>query len=98
MIIATGPLMEGELAEHLRRSIGVDYLHFFDAVSPVVTFESIDMNRAYYGNRREEGRDYINCPLDEAGYVSFVKELVTAKRAVRHAFDVQGIGDETEKI
>lgn len=97
VIIATGPLMEGELAEHLRQSIGVDYLHFFDAVSPVVTFESIDMNRAYYGNRREEGRDYINCPLDETGYVSFVKELVTAKRAVRHAFDVQGIGDETAR-
>jgi len=88
IIIATGPLTSDPLAGAIQGFLGQDNLFFFDAVSPVVTFESIDMSKAYFGSRYGKGGDdYINCPLDETGYKTFVKELVEAKKVTPRSFE-----------
>ena len=69
-IIAAGPLMSGEIADELRQIVG-NYLSFFDAAAPIVTYESIDMTRAYRADRYGAGSgdgDYINCPMDRRRY------------------------------
>ncbi|MFA0889432.1 MAG: methylenetetrahydrofolate--tRNA-(uracil(54)-C(5))-methyltransferase (FADH(2)-oxidizing) TrmFO [Synergistales bacterium] len=86
-IIATGPLTSGPMAESLRVLTGEEFLHFFDAVAPVLTRESVDMGKAYKGSRYGQGEDYINCPLDEAEYDALVEGLVTAERAMKHEFE-----------
>ncbi|MBQ1324008.1 MAG: methylenetetrahydrofolate--tRNA-(uracil(54)-C(5))-methyltransferase (FADH(2)-oxidizing) TrmFO, partial [Erysipelotrichaceae bacterium] len=66
-IIAAGPLCEGKLAQELSRLCGNDFLHFYDAVSPIVEKDSIDFNHAYYKSRYDDENpgDYINCPLNK---------------------------------
>jgi methylenetetrahydrofolate--tRNA-(uracil-5-)-methyltransferase len=86
-ILATGPLTSGPMAECLKTLAGEDFLYFYDAVAPVLTRESIDMNRAYKGSRYGQGEDYINCPLEEAEYDALVAALVSAERAMKHEFE-----------
>ncbi|HBG14801.1 MAG TPA: methylenetetrahydrofolate--tRNA-(uracil(54)-C(5))-methyltransferase (FADH(2)-oxidizing) TrmFO, partial [Synergistaceae bacterium] len=86
-IIATGPLTSDPLARSLSRTVGENFLSFFDAVSPVVTAESIDMTRAFRGSRWGPGDDYINCPMTREEYEAFHAALVSAERAPRHDFE-----------
>lgn len=86
-IIATGPLTSEPMAECLRTLTGEEFLHFFDAVAPVLARESIDMGKAYKGSRYGQGEDYINCPLDEAEYDVLVEGLLSAERAMKHEFE-----------
>ena len=86
-IIATGPLTSDPLARSLSRTVGENFLSFFDAVSPVVTAESIDMTRAFRGSRWGPGDDYINCPMTREEYEAFHTALVSAERAPRHDFE-----------
>lgn len=80
-IIATGPLTSDAMISELKRMTSEDDLYFFDATSPTVTLESLDMTRAFWGNRRDsEGTDYLNCPLSVEEFESFHKELVSAER------------------
>ncbi|HBU00667.1 MAG TPA: methylenetetrahydrofolate--tRNA-(uracil(54)-C(5))-methyltransferase (FADH(2)-oxidizing) TrmFO, partial [Thermotoga naphthophila] len=67
--------------------LGDDFLFFFDAVSPIVTFESIDMERAFWGDRFGKGKDYINCPLTKEEYEEFWKALVEAEVIEMEDFD-----------
>ncbi len=86
-VIATGPLTCGALAEDIRAKLGGD-LHFYDASAPIVSRESIDMTRAFTGDRYGRGGDdYINCPLEREEYELFVRELLSAERAVLHDFE-----------
>lgn len=79
LIIASGPLTEGPLAESIQDLSGRDYFHFYDAAAPVVTAESIDMSVAWWASRYDKGEaDYINCPLDEDQYQALVRFLQTA--------------------
>lgn len=91
VIVAAGPLVGEKLAEDLRRRLGEDYLHFHDAVAPIVDGETIDMSKAYWGSRYGKGEsergDYINCPMDKEQYLAFWRELVTAERAPLHDFE-----------
>ncbi len=81
VIIATGPLTSGGLAESIEQKCG-SYLSFFDAASPIVTFESIDMSLAFYGSRYGKGDDdYINCPMNKEEYLAFHEALITAESA-----------------
>ncbi|MDQ0457217.1 methylenetetrahydrofolate--tRNA-(uracil-5-)-methyltransferase [Rhizobium paknamense] len=81
-IIATGPLTSASLAEALRAETGEDALAFFDAIAPIVHRESIDMSICWYQSRYDKvgpggtGKDYINCPLDQAQYNAFVDALI----------------------
>ncbi len=81
VLIATGPLTSARLAESIRRLTGVGQLHFYDAVSPIVEADSIDMRYAFRGSRYGKGGDdYINCPMDETAYRRFWEALCQAER------------------
>ena len=88
VVIATGPLSSEEIAEKIRERCGGEGLHFYDAVAPIVTLESVDMDSAFYASRYNKGTaDYVNCPMDKEEYLSFVTELASAKEAQMHGFD-----------
>ncbi len=92
VIIASGPLTSDALADVIATMCHDDELHFYDAVAPIVTVESIDMNSAWYGSRYDKGTaDYINCPMSEEEYLAFHRELVSAKEAEVHGFDDGGV-------
>ena len=89
IIIATGPLTDGALAKEIER-LCPDMLSFYDAAAPIVTAESVDMNKAFGASRYDRGgeSDYINCPFNKAEYEHFIDELIHAEGAVVHDFDV----------
>jgi methylenetetrahydrofolate--tRNA-(uracil-5-)-methyltransferase len=87
-IVATGPLTSDALAADVAAFVGRDHLHFFDAVSPVVEADSIDLSKAFRAARYGKGGDdYLNCPLDEDGYRAFHRALTTAECATLHDFE-----------
>lgn len=86
-VLASGPLTSQILAETLRTLIGREYFSFFDAVAPIVTRESIDMEKAYIAGRYGRGNDYINCPMTKEEYSAFYTTLITAERAAPHGFE-----------
>lgn len=88
-VIASGPLTSDGLAAGIEELCG-GRLSFFDAAAPIVTAESIDMERCFAASRYGRGDDdYINCPMNKEEYENFVSELVSAERAPLHGFDVQ---------
>ena len=89
VVIASGPLTSDALAEKLIALFGEgSTLNFFDAAAPLVSFESIDMDCAYFASRYDKGTpDYINCPMNEAEYKAFWQELITAQEAEVHGFE-----------
>lgn len=87
-IIASGPLTSAALGEQLNRLIGPRNLYFYDAIAPIVTRESIDMDKAFLASRYGKGGDdYINCPLSEAEYEAFVAAVVAAEKVALHPFE-----------
>ena len=88
-IIATGPLTDDALAEDIRKTLGSEYLNFFDAAAPIVSGESIDMSSAFFQSRYDkgEGDDYINCPLNKEEYEAFHSALISAERAPLKDFE-----------
>ena len=92
VVIATGPLSSDGIAEKIAALCPDSGLHFYDAVAPIVTRESIDMDSAFFASRYDKGTaDYVNCPMDRDEYLAFVKELVSAKEAQIHGFDDGGV-------
>ncbi len=87
-VIATGPLTDGALAEEIGKLSEGGNLSFFDAAAPIVTAESIDMEKAFYASRYGKGTDdYINCPMNKEEYTAFYNALITAETAPVHDFD-----------
>ena len=87
-IVASGPLTSDDLYDNIKEFFGEDYLHFFDAAAPIVTYESIDMSKAYKKARYDKGEaDYINCPMSKEEYEIFWNELVSAETAPVHGAD-----------
>ena len=87
-IIATGPLTSDALAEEIMRITGRDSLYFYDAAAPIVTYESIDMTKAFRASRYGKGSDdYINCPMNREQYELFWNELVNAETAPVREFE-----------
>lgn len=87
-IVATGPLTAGELAKDIRRLTGTDNFYFYDAVAPIVTFESVDMTRVFWSSRYGKGEPaYLNCPMNEEEYDRFWQALVTAERVELKDFE-----------
>ncbi len=89
IIIATGPLTSDGLFESIKNFLGEDdYLHFYDAAAPIVSFESVDMESAYFKSRYDKGTpDYINCPMNKEEYDVFLHELCNAEEAEVHGFE-----------
>ena len=87
-IVASGPLTDGALAEDIQKLAGEASFYFYDAAAPIVTLESIDMEKAYRASRYGKGEAaYINCPLTEEEYRAFWQALTTAETAELHAFE-----------
>ncbi len=85
VIIATGPLTDGALAEEIKKLMDAESLHFYDAAAPIVSRESIDMEKAYFAARYDKGTpDYINCPMTEEEYNAFYEALISAEKAPLH--------------
>ncbi|MDY2808924.1 MAG: methylenetetrahydrofolate--tRNA-(uracil(54)-C(5))-methyltransferase (FADH(2)-oxidizing) TrmFO [Oscillospiraceae bacterium] len=89
VIIATGPLTSDTMSEAIHRYFGgADYLSFFDAAAPLVSFDSIDMSRAWFASRYDRGEsDYVNCAMERDEYAAFVEALTTAEEAEVHGFE-----------
>ena len=90
LIVATGPLTDDALADNIKKTLGSEYLSFYDAAAPIISFDSIDMNSAFFASRygKGDGEDYINCPLNKEEYEAFHQALISAERAPLKEFDV----------
>ena len=92
VVIATGPLSSDAIAEKIAALCPESDLHFYDAVAPIVTLESVDMESAFFASRYDKGTaDYVNCPMDKDEYLAFVGELVNAREVEVHGFDDGGV-------
>ena len=88
MILATGPLTAEPLARDLARALGSAQLYFYDAIAPIVYADSVDPEIAFRASRWEDGEgDYLNLPLDRAGYERFVDALLAAEQVPLHPFE-----------
>lgn len=89
VVVATGPLTSDALAAKLQELLGTDSdLHFYDAAAPLVSAESVDMGRAWFGSRYDRGTaDYVNCSMTEEEYDAFWQALTTAQEAEVHGFE-----------
>ena len=89
VIVASGPLTSDALAAAIAEKTGEGRaLNFFDAAAPLVTFESVDMDSAFFASRYDKGTaDYINCPMTEAEYEAFWQALIAAEEAPVHGFE-----------
>ncbi|MFB5191419.1 FADH(2)-oxidizing methylenetetrahydrofolate--tRNA-(uracil(54)-C(5))-methyltransferase TrmFO [Alicyclobacillus fastidiosus] len=87
-IVATGPLTSAALSEDIKRFIGQDYLYFFDAAAPIVTKESVDMDKVFLQSRYDKGEAaYLNCPMDQEQFEAFYDALIHAERASLKDFE-----------
>lgn len=89
VILATGPLTGDALAEDVARAIGEKHLAYYDAIAPVIDAESIDWSRVFRASRYDKGGDdaYVNCPMNESEYLTFVDALVKAEKVVPRDFE-----------
>ncbi|MDQ0315827.1 methylenetetrahydrofolate--tRNA-(uracil(54)-C(5))-methyltransferase (FADH(2)-oxidizing) TrmFO [Amorphus orientalis] len=87
-IIATGPLTSPALADGIRSLTGEDALAFFDAIAPIIHFDSIDLDKAWFQSRYDKpgpggtGKDYLNCPMSKEEYETFIDALLAAEKTV----------------
>ncbi len=82
VVVATGPLTSAELSESIRSFIGRDYLYFFDAAAPIITKESVDMDKVYLASRYDKGEAaYLNCPMNDEEFYAFYNALIDAQTA-----------------
>ena len=93
VIIATGPLTSDAMSEAIGRYFGdEEQLHFFDAAAPLVTYESIDMEEAWWQSRYDRGNaDYINCAMNKEQYDAFLDALIHAEEAEVHGFEDKNV-------
>lgn len=97
-IIATGPLTSEPFAESIQKMCG-DYLYFHDAAAPIVSFDSIDMSKAFFAARYGRGdADYINCPMEREEYTAFYNAITTAESAELHDFDKEHFSKDGFKV
>jgi methylenetetrahydrofolate--tRNA-(uracil-5-)-methyltransferase len=90
VIIASGPLTSDELHEDIAKLVGYDYMYFFDAVAPIVTYESIDMNKCFLASRYNKGEAaYINCPMNKEEFEAFYDFLIHAEKTESHEFEMK---------
>jgi methylenetetrahydrofolate--tRNA-(uracil-5-)-methyltransferase len=88
VIVATGPLTSDAFAAHLQDLIGGQFLFFHDAIAPIVEADSIDPKKTYRASRYDKGdADYINCPLTQEEYYTFVRELLAADKVLLREFE-----------
>lgn len=88
VVIATGPLTSGVMAELVGDLTGEDYFYFYDAAAPIVTYDSLDHTKVFRASRYDKGEAaYLNCPMSKEEYEVFYHELVTAERVPLREFE-----------
>ena len=98
-IFATGPLTSDALAQAIRAETGTEALAFFDAIAPIVHFETIDLSKAWFQSRYDKGeteaerKAYLNCPMDRAQYDGFIDAILAAPKAEFHEGETAGYFD-----
>jgi methylenetetrahydrofolate--tRNA-(uracil-5-)-methyltransferase len=98
-IVATGPLTSGALADSIRAHTGAEALAFFDAIAPIVYFDSIDLSKAWFQSRYDKGETeeertaYLNCPMDRDQYEAFIDALLAADKTEFHEGETAGYFD-----
>lgn len=93
-VIATGPLTSSAFADYLAKMTGQSRLFFYDAIAPIVSFESVDMTKAYFGGRYGKGGDdYLNLPMQKDEYEAFYDALVNAETVHLHNFERRELFD-----
>ena len=86
-IVASGPLTTDKLSQRIKEIVG-DGLYFYDASAPIIDFESIDMDNAFFGDRYDKGNgDHVNCPMTKEEYEQFIEALRNAEKAKLHDFE-----------
>lgn len=87
-VIATGPLSMPPLSDMIQRRLG-EPLSFFDAIAPIISADSIDYEKCFFGSRYDRGdKDYLNCPMNKEEYLSFYEALISAERVKPKDFEV----------
>ncbi|ARC88832.1 methylenetetrahydrofolate--tRNA-(uracil(54)-C(5))-methyltransferase (FADH(2)-oxidizing) TrmFO [Rhodovulum sp. MB263] len=98
-IFATGPLTSDALGQAIRTETGAEALAFFDAIAPIVHFDSIDLTKAWFQSRYDKGETeeertaYLNCPMDRDQYEAFIDALLTAEKTAFHEGETAGYFD-----
>ncbi len=89
VVIATGPLTSGGLADDIASAVGAEHLAYYDAIAPIVSADSINFDRAFRASRYDKGGDaaYVNCPLDQEEYDAFVQALLEAEKVTAREFE-----------
>ena len=89
VVIATGPLTSGGLADDVARAVGAEHLAYYDAIAPIISADSINWDRAFRASRYDKGGDdaYVNCPLDEQEYEAFVKVVLESEKVTPREFE-----------
>lgn len=88
VVLATGPLTSKAMEKSIKELTGGEYLYFYDAIAPIVTLESINMEKAFLSSRYGKGEgDYINCPMSEEEYKNFWEQMAGADRAPKKDFE-----------
>jgi methylenetetrahydrofolate--tRNA-(uracil-5-)-methyltransferase len=89
VVIATGPLTSGGLADDIAAAVGAEHLAYYDAIAPIVSADSINFERAFRASRYDKGGDdaYVNCPLDQEEYEAFVQALLDAEKVTPREFE-----------
>ncbi len=79
-VVATGPLTSDSLSKNISKLVGTSKLYFFDAIAPIVNYDTINFHIAYFKDRYDKGtKDYINCPFDKEQYLKFYNELINGE-------------------
>lgn len=84
VLIAAGPLASESLIQSVQKFLGEDGLYFYDATSPVVEIESLDLSKFFWGSRNQESKDYLNLPLNREEYVRFRENVLSAQKVESH--------------
>ena len=88
VVVASGPLTAESLSNSIREFCGADHLYFYDAISPIIDAETIDLSRVYRASRYgKAASDYLNCPMNKDEYLAFYNALLTAESVAIHEFE-----------
>lgn len=90
VIIASGPLTSDSLHIEIQNLLGENYMYFYDAIAPIVTYDSIDMNKVFLASRYNKGEAaYLNCPMNEEEFNKFYDFLMHADKVIPHDFEIK---------
>lgn len=90
VIIASGPLTSDSLHIEIQNLLGENYMYFYDAIAPIVTYDSIDMNKVFLASRYNKGEAaYLNCPMNEGEFNKFYDFLIHADKVIPHDFEMK---------